>query len=143
MRSPARFVVAVAVACSIVVQAQTGTGELRGVLSSVRGPLAGLEVRIKNTSTGEVTTTTTSPSGEYSMRVMPGRYEVFTSQAGYAILALRDLDVRAGAVLKADGVLRDSPNAGTPGEIYFLYDRAAQETADGSGTESRRRQTGS
>jgi hypothetical protein len=29
-------------------------------------------------------------------------------------LALRDLDVRAGAVLKADGVLRDSPNAGTP-----------------------------
>ena len=49
--------------------------------------------------------TTTSPSGEYSMRVTPGRYEVFASQAGYAILALRDLEVRAGAVVKADGVM--------------------------------------
>jgi hypothetical protein len=39
-----------------MMQAQTGTGELRGVMSSVRGPLAGLEVRIKNTSTGEVIT---------------------------------------------------------------------------------------
>jgi hypothetical protein len=42
-------IVAVAVACSIVLQAQTETGELRGVLSSVRGPLAGLEVRIHKT----------------------------------------------------------------------------------------------
>src|SRR5262245_42256166 len=124
MRSPVRLVVAIAIACSSLAQAQTATGELRGVLSSVRGPLAGLEVRIKNTSTGEVQTTTTSPSGEYSMRVAPGQYEVFTSQAGYGILALRDLDVRAGDVVKADGVLRDSPNAGTPGEIAFLYDRA-------------------
>jgi hypothetical protein len=126
-----RAAVLVAVACSTLVQAQTGTGELRGVLSSVRGPLAGLEVRIKNTSTGEVTTTTTAPSGEYSIRVPPGRYEVFTSQAGYAVLALRNLAVRAGEVLKADGVLRDSPNAGTPGEISFLYDRATKSAPTG------------
>ena len=134
-----RAAIVLAVACSTMLHAQTGTGELRGVLSSVRGPLAGLEVRIKNTTTGEVTTTTTSPTGEYSMRVTPGRYEVFTSQAGYAVLSLRDLDVRAGATLKADGVLRDSPNAGTPGELSFHYDRAtktaptgpAPKTADG------------
>ena len=132
-------IVALAVACSIVLQAQTATGELRGVLSSVRGPLAGIEVRIKNTGTGEVTTATTSPTGEYSMRVTPGRYEVFAVQVGYGTLALRDLEVRAGAVVKADGVMRDNPNAGTPGEIYFLYDRAgkkpptgpAPKTADG------------
>jgi hypothetical protein len=130
MMSLIRIAIVLAVSCSIV-EAQTGTGELRGVLSSVRGPLAGLEVRIKNTSTGEVKTTTTSPTGEYSMRVVPGRYEVFTSQAGYGILALRDLDVRAGAVLKADGVLRDSPNAGTPGEISFLYDRATKKAPTG------------
>ena len=124
-------IVALAVACSIVLQAQTGTGELRGVLSSVRGPLAGIEVRIKNTGTGEVTTTTTSPTGEYSMRVTPGRYEVFAVQVGYGTLALRDLEVRAGAVLKADGVMRDNPNAGTPGEIYFLYDRAGKKPPTG------------
>jgi len=124
-------IVALAVACSIVLQAQTGTGELRGVLSSVRGPLAGIEVRIKNTGTGEVTTTTTSPTGEYSMRVTPGRYEVFAVQVGYGTLALRDLEVRAGAVVKADGVMRDNPNAGTPGEIYFLYDRAGKKPPTG------------
>lgn len=131
--------VLVAVACSTLVQAQAGTGELRGVLSSVRGPLAGLEVRIKNTSTGDVATTTTSASGEYSVRVAPGRYEVFAIRVGYGTLALRDLDVRAGATVKADGVLRDNPNAGTPGEIYFLYDRLGKtpptgptpKTADG------------
>jgi hypothetical protein len=131
MNWPLRCAVVVAVACSTLVHAQTGTGELRGVLSSVRGPLAGLEVRIKNTATGEVATTTTSSSGEYSIKVMPGRYEVFTSQAGYAVLALRDLDVRPGAVVTADGVLRDSPNAGTPGEISFLYDRATKKAPAG------------
>ena len=138
MRSPAHLAVVV-IALSILLQGQTGTGELRGVLSSVRGPIAGLEVRIKNTSTGEVATTTTSSSGEYSVRVAPGRYEVFAIRVGYGTLALRDLDVRSGATLKADGVLRDNPNAGTPGEIYFLYDRLGKtpptgptpKTADG------------
>jgi hypothetical protein len=138
MKSTARLAV-LAVVVSAVLHAQAGTGELRGVLSSVRGPLSGLEVRIKNAATGEVTTTTTSPSGEYSMKVPPGRYEVFAIRVGYGTLALRGLDVRAGATVKADGVLRDNPNAGTPGEIYFLYDRLdkkppagpAPKTADG------------
>lgn len=131
MNWPVRCAVVIAVACGTLVQAQTGTAELRGVLSSVRGPLAGIEVRIKNTATGEVMTTTTSPTGEYSMRVTPGRYEVFASQVGYVSLALRDLEVRAGAVVTADGVMRDNPNAGTPGEIYFLYDRAGRKPPTG------------
>ena len=132
-------IVALVCACSTLLQAQTGTGELRGVLSNARGPFAGLEVRIKNTNTGEVKTTTTSPSGEYSMRVAPGRYDVFAIRVGYITLALRDLEVRAGATVTADGVLGDNANAGTPGEIYFLYDRLgktpptgpAPKTADG------------
>jgi hypothetical protein len=138
MNSTARLAV-LAVLVSTVLQAQTGTGELRGVLSSVRGPLPGLEVRIKNTVTGEVLTTTTSQSGEYSMTVPSGRYEVFAIRVGYGTLALRGLDVKPGATVKADGVLNDNPNAGTPGEIYFLYDRLgkaapsgpAPKTADG------------
>jgi hypothetical protein len=130
MRSPAHRAV-VAVVLSFVLQGQTGTGELRGVLSNVRGPIAGLEIRIKNTSTGEVATTTTSSSGEYSMRVAPGRYDVFAILVGYGTLALRDLDVRAGVSVKADGVLRDNPNAGTPGEIYFLYDRLGKTPPTG------------
>jgi len=132
-------IVILVVAVGTLVHAQTQTGELRGVLSDARGPFAGLEVRIKNTSTGDVKTTTTSPSGEYSMTLPPGRYDVFASRVGYGTLALRDLDVRVGATVKADGVLGDNPNAGTPGEIFFSYERLgkapptgpAPKTADG------------
>jgi hypothetical protein len=131
MRSPVPVIAVVAISFGALLHAQTGTGELRGVLSSVRGPLPGLEVRIKNTSTGDVRTTTTSAAGEYSVRVAPGRYDVFTSEAGYAVLAIRDLDVRAGATVTADGTLRDSPNAGTPGEISFIYDRATKKPPTG------------
>ena len=139
MRSSAPLAVLL-VTVGTLLHAQAGTGELRGVLSSVRGPLAGLEVRIKNTSTGDVKTTTTSPAGDYSIRVAPGRYDVFAIRVGYGTLELRDLEVRAGAIVKADGVLGDNPNAGTPGEIYFLYDRLgktpptgpAPRTADGT-----------
>jgi hypothetical protein len=65
------------------------------------------------------------------MRVAPGRYDVFAILVGYGTLALRDLDVRAGVTVKADGVLRDNPNAGTPGEIYFLYDRLGKTPPTG------------
>src|ERR1044071_1833071 len=138
MTASARLAVLLPVAGTLL-HAQAGTGELRGVLSTARGPFAGLEVRIRNTSTGDVKTTTTSPAGEYAMRLPPGRYEVFASRVGYGTLALRDLDVRAGATVKADGVLADNPNAGTPGEIFFSYERLgkapptgpAPKTADG------------
>jgi hypothetical protein len=116
-------IVILVLAVGTSLHAQTGTGELRGVLSDARGPLGGLEVRIKNISTGRVKTTTTSSSGEYSMQLPPGRYDVFASRVGYGTLALRDLDVRVGATVKADGVLGDNPNAGTPGEIFFGYER--------------------
>ena len=76
----ARLAVLLVVAGALL-HAQTGTGELRGMLSTARGPFAGLEVRIKNTGTGDVTTATTSSSGEYSVRLPAGRYELFASQS--------------------------------------------------------------
>jgi hypothetical protein len=134
----ARLAVLLVVAGALL-HAQTGTGELRGILSTARGPFAGLEVRIKNTGTGDVTTATTSSSGEYSVRLPAGRYELFASRVGYGTLALRDVEVRAGATVTANGVLGDNPNAGTPGEIFFSYERLgktapggpAPKTADG------------
>ena len=126
----ARLAVLVVVAGALL-HAQAGTGELRGILSTARGPFAGLEVRIKNTSTGDVKTTITSSSGEYAMRLPAGRYEVFASRVGYGTLALRNLEVRAGATLNADGMLSDNPNAGTPGEIFFSYERLGKSAPSG------------
>jgi hypothetical protein len=119
--------------------AQTNRGEIRGILSGARGPLAGVEVRVKNAETGELTIATTSSAGEYVVSVAPGRYEVFASPVGYAAYAGRQLVVQAGSTTRANGELADNPNAGTPGEIPFLYQRAeakvphgpAPRTADG------------
>jgi hypothetical protein len=111
--------------------AQTSRGELRGILSSVRGSLAGVEVRVKNTGTGELTVATTSSEGEYVVSVAPGTYEVFASPVGYAAFAGRQLVVQAGGTTWANGELADNPNAGTPGEIPFLYQRAVTKVPHG------------
>ena len=110
---------------------QATSGEIRGVLSGARGPLAGVEVRIKNVETGEVKVTTTSTAGDYAVAVAPGTYDVFAAQVGYAAFAKRQLVVAAGATMRADGVMGDNPNAGTPGEIPFLYQRAETKVPHG------------
>ena len=51
--------------------AQADRGQIRGTLSGARGPIPNAEVRIKNTATGEVIVTTTSPAGEFSARCPP------------------------------------------------------------------------
>ena len=111
--------------------AQTNSGEIRGTLSSARGGLAGLEVRAKNVDTGAVTVATTSATGEYVVAVAPGTYDVFASRVGYVAFARRQVVVHAGAAVRADGVMGDNPNAGTPGEIPFLYQRAEQKAPSG------------
>ena len=95
-----------------LVVGQTGNGELRGVLSSARGPLADVQVRIKNVDTGDVTVTTTSSAGEYTVAVTPGTYDVVAAQVGYVAFARRQLVVASGASIRADGVMADNANAG-------------------------------
>jgi Carboxypeptidase regulatory-like domain len=122
-----------------LVWSQGDHGDIRGTLSSARGPLAGVEVRIKNVDTGDVKVATTSSSGEYVAAVTAGTYDVFAAQVGYVAFARRGLIVHPGVTSRADGVMADNPNAGTPGEIPFLYQRAeakapsgpAPKTADG------------
>jgi hypothetical protein len=116
---------------SAVVWAQTSLGEIRGVLSGARGPIGGVEIRVKNVDTGDVKVTTTSATGEYSVAVAPGTYDVFGARVGYVAFARRQLVVQSGATIQADGVLGDNPNAGTPGEIPFLYQRAENKAPSG------------
>jgi hypothetical protein len=132
-------VVGVILLSALVWTQTTDHGDIRGTLSSAREPLAGVEVRIKNVDTGDVKVTMTSPSGEYVAVVAAGTYDVFAARVGYVAFARRGLVVHRGATSRADGVMADNPNAGTPGEIPFLYQRAeakppsgpAPKTADG------------
>jgi hypothetical protein len=110
---------------------QPGRGQISGVLTGSRGPIPNAEVRVKNTASDQVTVATTSAAGEFSVSVPAGSYDVFSSTVGYAVLARRGVTVTAGARVRVDATLADNANAGTPGEIYFLYARAERKPPSG------------
>ena len=103
--------------------AQAGNGRIEGKLASARGPLPDVEVRIQNDASGDVTVVRTSRDGVFSATVVPGTYGMYASPTGYATFIRRQVAVGAGATVHVDDVLADNPNAGTPGEIFFLYSR--------------------
>ena len=113
------------------VQAQSDTGRIEGALTDARGPLAGVEVRVKSVETGTVVRATTTATGAYAVTVPPGTYDVFATPTGYAAFAHRQVRVAAGTTAHAGGTLADNPNAGTPGEINFLYQRDTRPVPSG------------
>ncbi len=137
MRAASAIVVLAVFVCAAPVAAQTDGGQIRGVLSGARGPIPNAEVRIKNTATEQVTVTTTSQTGEFSATVPAGTYDVFSSTVGYAVLARRGVTVKAGATERVDAKLGDNANAGTPGEIFFLYERAEKKPPTGPAPRTR------
>lgn len=116
---------------TIGVRAQSGTGQIEGVLTDVRGPLAGVEVRVRNAGTGAVVRTTTTSAGAFVVTVPAGTYDVFATPTGYDAFAFRQSWVASGATVRMQGTLRDNPNAGTPGEISFLYQRDSRRAPSG------------
>jgi hypothetical protein len=120
-----------------MVAAQADRGQIRGTLSGARGPIPNAEVRVKNTATEQVTVTTTSPAGEFAVAVPAGIYDVFSSTVGYAVLARRGVTVASGATVRVDAKLGDNANAGTPGEIFFLYARAEKKPPTGPAPKTR------
>jgi hypothetical protein len=111
------------IALSAIAFAQTDKGSIQGTLASARGPLPNVEVRIRNIATGQILIATTTSRGDFSAAVTPGTYDVFATPTGYTPLARHQIQVKAGAIVRVDGMLGDNPNAGTPGEIFFLYSR--------------------
>jgi hypothetical protein len=111
--------------------AQTEMARIHGTLSSARGPLADAEVRVKSADTEEVVVTTTSATGEYSVAVRPGTYEVFAAPAGYIAFARRQVVVQSGESVRVSAVLADNANAATPGEIFFLFAREGRQPPSG------------
>jgi hypothetical protein len=72
-----------------------------------------------------------------AVSVPPGTYDVFSSTVGYAGLARRGVVVVAGGSQQVDATLADNPNAGTPGEIFFLYQRAERTPPKGPAPRTR------
>jgi hypothetical protein len=131
MRAVCTGVVLVVSILASEIAGQAGRGQITGVLSGSRGPISNAEVRVKNTASDQVTVATTSATGEFSVSVPAGSYDVFSSTVGYAVLARRGVAVTAGATVRVDATLADNANAGTPGEIFFLYARAERKPPAG------------
>jgi len=120
-------------ALAVGVRAQSDAGRIEGVLTGARGPLSGVEVRVRNTETGAVTLATTTATGTFAVTLPPGLYDVFATPTGYAAFARRQVPVAVAATVRVSGTLGDNPNAGTPGEISFLYQRDANAAPVPSG----------
>jgi hypothetical protein len=137
MRAVCTGLVMVMTILATEIAGQPGRGQISGVLTGARGPIPNAEVRVKNTASQHVTVATTSAAGEFSVSVPAGSYDVFSSTVGYAVLARRAVTVTAGATVRVDATLADNANAGTPGEIFFLYARAERKPPAGPAPRTR------
>ena len=132
MRAACTAVVMLSFLCAAGLAGQAGSGRISGRLTGARGPIPNAEVRIKNTASEQVTVTRTSAAGEFDVAVPAGTYDVFSSTVGYAVLARRGVTVASAATVRIDATLADNANAGTPGEIFFLYQRAEKKPPTGA-----------
>ena len=135
-----RAACAVVIVLSVLVAglaAQSGLGRISGVLTGPSGPIPKGEVRVKNTAPNKVVTATTSAAGEFSVSVPAGTYDVFSAVVGYTAFARRGVTVTAGATVRIDATVANNANAGTPGEIYFLYARADRKPPVGPAPKTR------
>jgi hypothetical protein len=110
-------------------------------MANARGPLVGIEVRIRNAATQQVVVVRTTEGGRYTVAVAPGTYDVFASAPAHATFAHRQVEVAAGAVVKVDGLISESQNALTPGELFFQYVAAERTPPTGKTPRTSERQT--
>ena len=106
---------------STLTWAQEQRGRIEGAMTNARGALVGIEVRIRNAATQQVVVVRTTEGGRYTVAVAPGTYDVFASAPAHTTFARREVEVTAGAVVKVDGLITESQNALTPGELFFQY----------------------
>jgi len=79
--------------------AQTGTGGIRGAVTSPDGPVSAAPIRAKHQSTGRIFSTTSESSGQFALTDLPaGIYEVSVPQIGLvnAPFAQQNVTVEAG-----------------------------------------------
>src|SRR6187401_2468759 len=80
--------------------AQTGTGSIRGTVTSPDGPVAAAPIRAKHQSTGRIFSAITASSGLFALMNLPaGIYEVSVPEIGLATVPFvqKNVNVEAGA----------------------------------------------
>jgi Carboxypeptidase regulatory-like domain/TonB dependent receptor len=82
-----------------------GAGELTGLVTDATGAVvSGVEVKLSNTATGEVRTTVTTPSGNYSFPALPivGTYTLEVGSKGFKSTKVQNVIVSVGTITTRD-----------------------------------------
>src|ERR1700729_703146 len=85
--------------------AQGGIGELTGQVTDTTGAVvSGVEVKLANTATGEVRTTTTTPAGTYNFPALPivGSYTLSVTNKGFKSVKVQNIIATVGQVTTRD-----------------------------------------
>jgi hypothetical protein len=84
---------------STLAQSQLGSGSLSGVVTdSTGGVVPDADVTVLNAGTGEVRKTTTGPSGQFTVPVLPiGEHTVHVGKAGFVTSELKGVTVTVGS----------------------------------------------
>src|SRR5215831_6145900 len=86
-------------AMTLHAQSQLGSGSLSGVVTdSSGGVVPDAAVTVTNDATGELRKTTTSPSGQFTVPVLPtGGHAVRVSKPGFVTAELKNVTVTVGS----------------------------------------------
>jgi hypothetical protein len=82
-----------------------GAGELAGIVSDTTGAVvSGVTVKLSNTATGEVRTTTTTPAGIYNFSALPivGTYTLEIAAKGFKSSRVQNIIISVGVVTSRD-----------------------------------------
>src|ERR1700675_2392189 len=82
-----------------------GAGELTGLVTDTTGAVvSGVEVKLTNTATGEVRTTVTTPTGNYTFPALPivGTYTLEVGSKGFKSTKVQNIIVSVGTLTQRD-----------------------------------------
>src|SRR5712692_7337393 len=100
-----RFLLAFVVLSLSVGAFAQGAGELTGLVTDATGAVvSGVEVKLTNSATGEVRTTTTTPAGIYSFPALPivGTYTLEIAAKGFKSTKVQNIIVSVGTITSRD-----------------------------------------
>jgi hypothetical protein len=99
------LLVSVVLALCVGAFAQGGSGELAGVVTDTTGAVvSGVEVKLTNTATGEVRTTVTTPTGNYTFPALAivGTYTLEVGSKGFKSTKVQNIIVSVGTITTRD-----------------------------------------
>src|SRR5215831_15596388 len=93
------FVAVLGSASSLRAQSQLGSGSLSGlVIDATSAVVSDAAVTVTNAATGEVRKTTTGPSGQFTVPVLPsGSHSVRVAKVGFLTSELKDVTITVGS----------------------------------------------